>query len=659
MKLLRCHIILIIIFGSLLHLLSGCGITDESRKSMDRAEALMESAPDSAMTILDSITLGALSSERDKARHALLRSMALDKTFVDTITFDVLQPAIDCYLEKGTPDERLRTLYYQGRIYQNRKEDEEAMKCFIKATEFNAGITDSLMLAHAYTAKGSIYYDQNKYISAIRSYLKGADIYRDISRVDYQTDNLLQVLDSYINIQDRYHSDSILDIVKTLPREYYEAQNLYLHCRIVYANKFLSPMEIRDMLDTIHRDRLNDDLLLDLARGYVRAGDKVNSMECLKEVSLSFRDRVKYSAIKSEVEEINGEYREALTSLKKGIEASDSIVGEWTGDDRLFAESKYELERQIDAGNERELRIIFISIIIILSLCTISLGLLLCLAKAKIKAMGNDKTIRNQKYEAVLVNRKFANIQKQQEQINREHEALLKERHRLKEENSLYKSEAERLRKDTERQEMRIEECDLELSRITTMLDQTSTERDAIHDRCADLMRSNKELLERVAEMQATAQTLDDERRMLSQRLKDTVREAETMRRHLIDESTLINALIAGHITSNDSYLGMYRRLQDMIDNDREGFLKAMRERFRSIYPGFMRHLDDLSLSDTEQNYVCLYALGLRPKEIGDYLGSKRYYIVSSKIRMKLGLDKNGTNLGAFIKGEIGREWDQ
>ena len=57
------------------------------------------------------------------------------------------------------------------------------------------------------------------------------------------------------------------------------------------------------------------------------------------------------------------------------------------------------------------------------------------------------------------------------------------------------------------------------------------------------------------------------------------------------------------------------------------------------------------------RNYI--YALGLRPKEIGDYLGSKRYYIVSSKIRMKLGLDKNGTNLGAFIKGEIGREWDQ
>ncbi|MDE6028517.1 MAG: hypothetical protein K2G23_10640, partial [Muribaculaceae bacterium] len=90
----------------------GCANSRENASRMDRADRLMESAPDSAMAILDSIVPSSLSSRQEKARYALLKSMALDKHFIDTITFDVLQPAIDHYLEKGTSDERLRTLYY-------------------------------------------------------------------------------------------------------------------------------------------------------------------------------------------------------------------------------------------------------------------------------------------------------------------------------------------------------------------------------------------------------------------------------------------------------------------------------------------------------------------------------------------------------------------
>lgn len=597
------HAFQILLFSTLLFLLCGCGATEESRRRMDRAESLMETAPDSALAILDSVSPRSLLSGRDRARHALLKSMALDKNYIDTITFDVLQPAIDYYLEKGSPDERLRTLYYQGRIFENRKNEEEAMKSFINATEFDTNIKDSLVLGHVYTAKGFIYYNQSSFISSLRSYLKGADIYRDINRIDFQADNLLQALDCYIIIQDRHHSDSILRVIKTIPRKHYETQNLYLRCKIVYARKFLSPMEIKELLDTIQRDKLSDDLLLDVALGYVKAGDKENAMNCLKEVSPSFNDRVKYLGIKSEVEEINGEYKQALSTLRKGIEASDSIVGQWTGDDRLFAESKYELEKKISAGDKRVTRTIFISIIIILALCTISLGLLLCFSKVKIKVLRNEKEMMNQKYEAILVNKKYSHIQKQHEQVNMEREDLLNENHRLKGKNRLYENEIEALRNDTKNLEV-----------------------------------------------------LTDAKELLSQKLTASRKEAETLRRSSIEEFTLINELIAHHITNNDKYLDGYKKLSDMMDNDREEFLINLRKRFQSIYPDFMAYLDAMGLSEMEQNYVCLYAIGLRPQEIGEYLQSKRYYIVSSEIRMKFGLGKNDMNLGAFIKDKLKKE---
>ena len=80
----------------------------------------MREHPDSAMSVLLSIDKNKLDNDEEKARHALLMSMALDKNYIDTTTFDVLRQAIDYYLKEGSPDDRLRTLYYQGRIFQNK-----------------------------------------------------------------------------------------------------------------------------------------------------------------------------------------------------------------------------------------------------------------------------------------------------------------------------------------------------------------------------------------------------------------------------------------------------------------------------------------------------------------------------------------------------------
>lgn len=106
---------------SLIIAVAGCGGSQGISDSLDIAERIIEDRPDSALIVINSIDTSDLKKKSQKARYALLKSMALDKNYVDTTTFDILQPAIDYYLEKGTPDEKLRTYYYQGRIYQNRQ----------------------------------------------------------------------------------------------------------------------------------------------------------------------------------------------------------------------------------------------------------------------------------------------------------------------------------------------------------------------------------------------------------------------------------------------------------------------------------------------------------------------------------------------------------
>ena len=101
-------------------------------------ENMMAERPDSALSVLNGIDTELVTSEAEKARYALLMSQALDKNYIDTTTFDVLQPAIDYYInkDKGTPDEKLKTLYYQGRIYQNIPDFDMAMQTFLKANDF-------------------------------------------------------------------------------------------------------------------------------------------------------------------------------------------------------------------------------------------------------------------------------------------------------------------------------------------------------------------------------------------------------------------------------------------------------------------------------------------------------------------------------------------
>ena len=122
----------------------------------------MNAHPDSALAILDNIPSAGINDREVAARYALLKSIALDKNCIDTTTFDVLQPAIDYYIKNGKPDEKLRTYYYQGRIYQNQGDDDSAMRSFMNGCDLRHGVTDSLLLAHTTVGTVKTYQRRNK-----------------------------------------------------------------------------------------------------------------------------------------------------------------------------------------------------------------------------------------------------------------------------------------------------------------------------------------------------------------------------------------------------------------------------------------------------------------------------------------------------------------
>lgn len=103
------------LFAMVICIMTGACVRQSSvDRAMDSAESLLEERPDSSLAILRGIGTDDLQGSATKGRYALLLSMALDKCYIDTTDFSVLQPALDYYPLNGTPDERLRTYYYQG-----------------------------------------------------------------------------------------------------------------------------------------------------------------------------------------------------------------------------------------------------------------------------------------------------------------------------------------------------------------------------------------------------------------------------------------------------------------------------------------------------------------------------------------------------------------
>ncbi len=99
----------------------GCHKHSEHWETLLDVESYIESRPDSALSVLKGINADSLSCASEKAKHSLLTAMALDKNYVDTTDFSVLQPAIDWYEHHGNPTDRLRTFFLSGPYMQEQK----------------------------------------------------------------------------------------------------------------------------------------------------------------------------------------------------------------------------------------------------------------------------------------------------------------------------------------------------------------------------------------------------------------------------------------------------------------------------------------------------------------------------------------------------------
>ena len=112
----------------------------------------------------------------------------------------------------------------------------------------------------------------------------------------------------------------------------------------------------------------------------------------------------------------------------------------------------------------------------------------------------------------------------------------------------------------------------------------------------------------------------------------------------------LLNKVIVSYITDTSAANRKANEELEALVSDRDMFITSTRMTLESSHPAFFRYLREKELTDWEINYCCLYLIGLKGKDIGEYINLKRHYTYGSVIRQKLGLTENDTNLSIHLK---------
>ena len=551
----------------LILLFVGCTENQEVWDKLESADNLIETQPNSSLIILESLSKDKLKTKEEKARYALLMSMALDKNYIDTTTFDILQPAIDYYLKKGTPDEKLRTYYYQGVIYQNRGERDKSINSFLKGIVLAPEIKDTIVLARTLDAQALLYKEFHDYKSYTDNYSRAALLYRNLGKDKQMFHCLINTLNGYILLNEKEKADSIEQIIDNIQSLNENELKVVEELKLTKAIQFDSREEINKLVnDDIKRFSING--YISLALAFNKIGETNKAIDIINKISASglSYDTIRYEAVKIIVLRDGGKKGEALDAyfeLNHRLDSLNTIKFDQKSRD---IEEKYKLEllaqQEVNKRKNAESVLIFGLIIFVFAIFILLL------------------LIRNHKTQKELALQR-AKI-----------------------------SESENSRLKTEKEKLMLEAENMS-HRISTL----EEERDILKD----IINKHKELPEEV-------------QNALKFRIE------------------ILNSLVAGYITDNDKFEKPYEEwIKEVKENTKE-FMNSNRLAFEASHPCFIKYFKDHGLTISEINYVCLYALGLGGKEVGEYIQLKRHYNISSDIRKKLNIDEHETNLGIYIR---------
>lgn len=250
-----------------------------ARQELLAVESYLNSDPERALAVLDSMDRQELTTREDRAHYALLKSMALDKNYIDLTSDSVIAPAVAYYSKHGTADQKMKAYFYQGVVYFNGRYLSQALLSFYQAQECMESSEDARLKGIIYMALSDLYellYDS----PMVKKYLdKGIEQFVIAKDTTQYRIALLQkaVYCQSVNevaVADSLYSE-LLEEIETLPS--YSAQMLLTNyaklCMINPVPKAQEAIQLYEKLFNEYGYRLRESHAGPLAYAYELVGD--------------------------------------------------------------------------------------------------------------------------------------------------------------------------------------------------------------------------------------------------------------------------------------------------------------------------------------------------------------------------------------------------
>lgn len=132
------------------------------------ADSLIDKRADSALCILEKLSIEEISNKSAKAMYALLLTEALDKNFKSHRNDSLILIAVDYYKDNSNNKLKTKAYYYLGRVYQDNKDYVKATEAYL--TALKTASPNQAPILQIYNNLALCYESQEFYLPAIKTY---------------------------------------------------------------------------------------------------------------------------------------------------------------------------------------------------------------------------------------------------------------------------------------------------------------------------------------------------------------------------------------------------------------------------------------------------------------------------------------------------------
>ena len=381
----------------------------ETTAILDKAEQCIEHHPDSSLQMLSTLQLSSLSTHKGRARYALLKSMAMDKNYIDATSDSLTSIALAYYKKHGTPDDKLKAYYYNGRICRNNKDYEGAMANYLNAEKYVKDCKDYVSVGRLYNAKTVIYKEIFNLDMAIKPtemsglyYLKGGDTVRYITSLNNMTAIFL-TLNKYDSVGVCFSRIEDLEKYMTIRQKNSYYINL-INYKIAKSDSTLSHIVEEYINCFTDKSKISWRVVAD---AYLKMGKAEMAYLALKNAD-GFNNAQNsegvYHYTAYEVYRTLGDYRSALDHLEKYQSMSSSKDLNILRSDTKFLEERYYAQKK-ELEHKYYIVILLMGVIMFMMLLVISVRYYRDLNNRrmlKLQEMEEQKNVLSNQYEKAL-----------------------------------------------------------------------------------------------------------------------------------------------------------------------------------------------------------------------------------------------------------------